>query len=70
MHAYGVQAAARAYFDKDVGELTLLEAAHLAVLPKAPANYDPVRATQNALVRRNHARLWRATCSARLFRQG
>jgi penicillin-binding protein 1A len=53
-NAYGVQAAARAYFDKDVGELTLPEAAYLAVLPKAPANYDPVRATQKALDRRNY----------------
>ena len=53
-NAYGVQAASRAYFDKDVGELTLPEAAYLAVLPKAPANYDPVRATQRALDRRNY----------------
>ncbi|MES2136787.1 MAG: PBP1A family penicillin-binding protein [Pseudomonadota bacterium] len=53
-NAYGVQAAARAYFDKDVGELTLPEAAYLAVLPKAPANYDPIRATQKALDRRNY----------------
>src|SRR4051795_13325915 len=53
-NAYGVQAAARAYFDKDVNELTLSEAAYLAVLPKAPANYDPVRATQRALDRRNY----------------
>src|SRR3954463_2724933 len=53
-NAYGVQAAARAYFDKDVAELTLPEAAYLAVLPKAPANYDPVRATQRALDRRNY----------------
>jgi len=53
-NAYGVQAAARAYFDKDVGDLTLPEAAYLAVLPKAPANYDPVRATQRALDRRNY----------------
>ncbi len=53
-NAYGVQAAARAYFDKDVNELTLSEAAYLAVLPKAPANYDPTRATQRALDRRNY----------------
>jgi penicillin-binding protein 1A len=53
-NAYGVQAASRAYFDKDVSELTLSEAAYLAVLPKAPANYDPVRATQRALDRRNY----------------
>ena len=53
-NAYGVQAASRAYFDKDVGELTLPEAAYLAVLPKAPSNYDPVRATQKAIARRNY----------------
>ena len=53
-NAYGVQAASRAYFDKDVGELTLPEAAYLAVLPKAPSNYDPERAAQKALDRRNY----------------
>ena len=53
-NAYGVQAAARAYFDKDVVELTLPEAAYLAVLPKAPSNYDPIRATQKATDRRNY----------------
>src|SRR6476646_11856229 len=53
-NAYGAQAAARAYFDKDVTDLTLPEAAYLAVLPRAPANYDPVRATQKALDRRNY----------------
>ncbi len=53
-NAYGVQAASRAYFDKDINDLTLPEAAYLAVLPKAPANYDPERATQRALNRRNY----------------
>ena len=53
-NAYGVQAAARAYFDKDVADLTLPEAAYLAILPKAPSNYDPVRQTQRALDRRNY----------------
>ena len=53
-NAYGVQAASRAYFDKDIDELTLPEAAYLAILPKAPSNYDPVRATQKALDRRNY----------------
>ncbi len=52
-NAYGVQAAARAYFDKDVDQLTLHEAAYLAILPKAPSNYDPQRQTQRALDRRN-----------------
>ncbi|MEO6247527.1 MAG: PBP1A family penicillin-binding protein [Sphingomicrobium sp.] len=53
-NAYGVQAASRAYFDKDVADLTLPEAAYLAVLPKAPANYDPDRATAKATARRNY----------------
>ena len=51
-NAYGIQAASRAYFDKDINELSLPEAAYLAVLPRAPANYDPERATQKALERR------------------
>jgi penicillin-binding protein 1A len=51
-NAYGIQAASRAYFDKDINDLTLPEAAYLAVLPRAPANYDPERATQKALDRR------------------
>ena len=53
-NAYGVQAAARAYYDKDVDQLTLHEAAYLAVLPKAPSNYDPIRATARATARRNY----------------
>jgi penicillin-binding protein 1A len=53
-NAYGVQAASRAYFDKDVGDLTLPEAAYLAVLPKAPSNYDPRRQTARATARRNY----------------
>ncbi|HWT13861.1 MAG TPA: PBP1A family penicillin-binding protein [Allosphingosinicella sp.] len=52
-NAYGVQAAARAYFDKDVAELTIAESAYLAALPKAPSNYDPVRRPEQALARRN-----------------
>ncbi len=39
--AYGVDAAAETYFGKDVGDLTLAEAALLAGLPQAPAYYDP-----------------------------
>lgn len=52
-NAYGVQAAARAYFNMDVDELTLAESAYLAVLPKAPSNYDPIRHGDRALERRN-----------------
>jgi penicillin-binding protein 1A len=39
--AYGVQAAAQTYYGKDVGQLTLAEAAYLAGLPKGPADYSP-----------------------------
>lgn len=52
-NAYGVQSASRAYFDKDVGDLALPEMAYLAILPKAPANYNPDRFTDRAIERRN-----------------
>lgn len=54
-NAYGVQAAARAYFDKDVADLKLHEAAYLAILPKGPANYRPEVYMNRALERRNWA---------------
>ena len=37
--SFGVQAASRAYFNKDVGDLALHEMAFLATLPKAPERY-------------------------------
>ncbi len=40
--AYGAQAAAHVFFDKDVSELTLGEAALLAGLPQSPAELDPL----------------------------
>ncbi|MSP81652.1 MAG: penicillin-binding protein 1A [Alphaproteobacteria bacterium] len=51
--AYGVAAAALAYFNKSLDELTTAEAAYLAALPKAPNNYHPVRNAQAAIDRRN-----------------
>jgi 1A family penicillin-binding protein len=39
--AYGAAAAAETYFDKNVTDLTLAEAALLAGLPQLPAFYDP-----------------------------
>jgi len=41
--AYGVQAAAQNYFDKNVQELSLAECAILAGLPQAPSRYSPHR---------------------------
>ncbi|GAA3253266.1 penicillin-binding protein 1A [Sphingomonas yabuuchiae] len=51
-NAFGVEAAAHAYFDKELDELTLGQMAYLALLPKGPANYDPVRHPDRALERR------------------
>jgi penicillin-binding protein 1A len=52
-NAYGVQAASRAYFDKDVNQLSLPQMAYLAILPKGPNNYDPDANPRRALARRN-----------------
>jgi 1A family penicillin-binding protein len=39
--AYGVQAASKMYFGKNVQDLTLAESAYIAALPKAPTYYSP-----------------------------
>lgn len=51
--AYGVAAAAQAYFDKGLDQLTLGEMAFLAALPKAPNNYNPLRYPDAARARRD-----------------
>ncbi|MEV8017233.1 transglycosylase domain-containing protein [Streptomyces sp. NPDC086554] len=38
--AYGIQAAARAYYDTDVSDLTVEQGAYLAALLQAPSQYD------------------------------
>ncbi len=53
LQSYGVAAAAQAYFNKPLDELTLPEAAFLAVLPKAPNNYNPFRFPEAAKARRD-----------------
>src|SRR5258705_94773 len=40
--SYGVQAAARTFFDKPVSELTVKESALIAGLARAHSNYSPV----------------------------
>ena len=45
---YGVDAAARRYFDKAASEVSLYEAAQLAGLLKAPSRYNPVSDYQRA----------------------
>ncbi|MEI7633838.1 MAG: PBP1A family penicillin-binding protein [bacterium] len=51
--AYGVQAAARTYFNKSVKDLTIPEAALIAGLPKAPSQLSPFRDAEKARDRRN-----------------
>jgi penicillin-binding protein 1A len=52
-NSFGVAAAAQTYFNKTLTELTVEEAAYLAVLPKAPSRYHPVRQNERAVGRRN-----------------
>ncbi len=52
--SFGVQAASRAYFDKDVNQLDLHEAAFLAILPKAPERYGRAKYRDMAIARRNY----------------
>ncbi len=51
--AYGVQAAARRYFRKDVADLTIPEAALIAGIPANPTAFSPIRHPDIALSRRN-----------------
>lgn len=51
--SFGVQAASRAYFDKDVEQLALPEMAFLATLPKAPEAYGREKYAERALERRD-----------------
>ncbi len=53
MQSYGVAAAAQAYFNKSLDNLTVAEAAFLAALPKAPNNYNPFRFPEAAQARRD-----------------
>lgn len=52
--AHGVAAAALAYFNKSVEELTIGESAVLASLPKAPSKYNPEKNYERATARRNY----------------
>ncbi|MDQ4107281.1 MAG: transglycosylase domain-containing protein, partial [Actinomycetota bacterium] len=53
--AYGVQAAARTYFDRDAKDLTLLQSATLAGLIAAPSVRDPFEHPEAALRHRDAA---------------
>lgn len=51
--AYGIQTAAKTYFNKDVNELTLTQCAMLAGLPKSPNYYSPFNNLNEAKKRKN-----------------
>jgi penicillin-binding protein 1A len=51
--AFGVQAAARIFFDEPASQLNLQQAALLAGLPQAPSQYNPFLAPSAARKRRN-----------------
>lgn len=51
--AYGVQQASRVYFNKDVKDLTLPEAAMIAGMFQAPGSYDPTINPENTKERRS-----------------
>lgn len=51
--AYGIQTAARTYFDKDVDQLNLKQCAMLAGLPKSPNYYSPFNNLEEAKKRTN-----------------
>ncbi len=48
-NAYGIQAAAKTFFNKDAKDLTYDEAAILASLPQAPSRYSPYGLNQEIL---------------------
>lgn len=73
---YGIGAAAKGYFNKEVGELTLEEIAFLTAIPNNPSYYNPLKNTKNTTRRRNlilremwkqgyvtEEAYWQASCS-------
>ncbi|MFV2145061.1 transglycosylase domain-containing protein [Isoptericola sp. G70] len=50
---YGVETAARFYFDKSASDLTPVEAATIAGVTKAPSQFDPTQHPEQAEERRN-----------------
>ncbi|MCX7632105.1 MAG: transglycosylase domain-containing protein, partial [Turneriella sp.] len=54
---YGVEAAARFYFEKPVRTISVAEAAILATLPSSPNRYSPIRNPHVALARLQYALL-------------
>ncbi|HHH12371.1 MAG TPA: penicillin-binding protein, partial [Candidatus Moranbacteria bacterium] len=55
-NAYGIESAAKTFFDKSAKDLTLDEAALLAALPQQPSRYSPYgKNTDKLIARKNYA---------------
>ena len=52
--AYGVAAAAKTYYGRDLDELDLPQLAMIAGLPQRPSRFNPFTNPERAVVRRNH----------------
>ena len=52
--AHGVAASARVFFNKDLGDVNVAEAATLAGVLPAPSRYNPVSSARNATIRRGY----------------
>lgn len=53
-NTYGVQAASKLYFEKDVSELTVVEASALAAMTRNPSRYDPIENPEENKGRREY----------------
>ena len=52
--SYGVAAASRVYYGKELEDLSLFQIAMIAGLPKAPSRYNPIIDPERAIERRNY----------------
>lgn len=50
---YGIGAAAKGYFDKDISKLSLSQIAFLAAIPNNPTHYNPVEHKEKTMLRRD-----------------
>lgn len=52
-NVYGINPAAKKFFDKDCSQLNLSELCLLVAIPNDPEYYDPIKHLNNTLQRRN-----------------
>jgi penicillin-binding protein 1A len=52
--AYGIEAAAKVYYGKSIGDISLAQMAMIAALPKAPSRINPINNPEAATARRNY----------------